>query len=287
MAGNILLREGFKADGRVCLGFANVGMGLACTSVNPDTKMTLDLRAAKVGTFWDDAASWPDCGDLFLDGFVYERLDDHAPRDAASRIKWLRLQPADQFLPQPYEQLAAVFKKEGLEEDAKKILIAKNEDPARLRQMHNIFRKAWHYVKMVTIRYGYRPWYALIHAAIVVLLGWGLFWCGNQFGLISPSTTFAYVQYADPPNSLPAGYPTFHSFVYSLDVFLPIIDLHQESHWLPHRDTFDRGPYLPVLVRWSWRVLECSLQWYMWAQIMIGWLLTSLFIAGFTRIIRS
>jgi len=199
----------------------------------------------------------------------------------------LRRQPAGQFLPQPYEQLAAVFKREGLESEAKKILIAKEEDPARLRQM-GFFRRAWHDISKVTICYGYKPLRVLWYAGAIVLLGWMIFCTANSFDLMRPATTLAYVRNADAASRmLPVSYPAFNSPVYSLDVFLPIIDLHQETFWLPHGDSLDRGHYLPAPVRWAWQLFVAILPWYMWTQILVGWLLTSLFIAGLTRVVRS
>src|SRR5438105_10393890 len=48
-----------------------------------------------------------EAGELRLDGFTYENLDD--PGTAAQRVAWLRRDPAA-YLPQPFEQLAAVYR---------------------------------------------------------------------------------------------------------------------------------------------------------------------------------
>jgi hypothetical protein len=50
---------------------------------------------------WDDKESWPAQGNLFLGGFHYDRFSEKAPADAESRKTWLRLQPRNEFLPQP------------------------------------------------------------------------------------------------------------------------------------------------------------------------------------------
>ena len=59
--------------------------------------------------------------------------------------------------------------------------------------------------------------------------------------------------------------------VYSLDIFLPIIDLKMESYYLPVRDTplgsFARG--------------------YMLLQIISGWLLTTLFATAVGSLLRE
>ncbi len=73
-------------------------------------QVVLDLRHATVGPFSDDRISWPQQGNLYLDGFVYSRIGG-GPNDARSRLSWLdRQRPNDNrwvdFTPQPYEQLA-------------------------------------------------------------------------------------------------------------------------------------------------------------------------------------
>jgi hypothetical protein len=289
VAGAVFLRSGFKAKGEIRLLSSDFGGPHQCHGVNSEAGISLDLRGARIGTLYDDAESWPDSGKLCLDGFVYARLDDRAPRDAKSRIEWLRRQPPGQFLPQPYEQLAAVFKNEGRESDAKKILIAKEEDPARLSQL-NPLGGLWHYVSKLTICYGYRPWYALLWALALVIIGCIVFASGMKHGLVAPTSESAYIaQSGSGERQLADTYPRFNSLFYSLDVFLPIIDLHQEKYWLPHAE---RGAVVGWL-QWVERLglsaptYGSLLRCYMWFQILAGWMLTSLFIAGLTRVVRS
>jgi hypothetical protein len=42
------------------------------------------------------------------------------------------------------------------------------------------------------------------------------------------------------------GYPKFHALAYSLDVFVPVVDLHQAAYWLPDANEgteLKRGPF--------------------------------------------
>jgi hypothetical protein len=66
--------------------------------------------------------------------------------------------------------------------------------------------------------------------------------------------------------NLPPDYPIFSAFWYSLDVFVPILDLHQEDYWLP-----DEGQYRS----------------YMWLHIIAGWVLTTIAVAGFAGILKK
>ena len=78
-----------------------------------------------------------------LDGFRYDRFAENAPTDAVSRKSWLTLQPPDDlgvhFRPQPFEQLAKVFKEMGHDGEANEISRFKH----RMRRKSQARRLAW------------------------------------------------------------------------------------------------------------------------------------------------
>jgi hypothetical protein len=104
VTGGVFLDEGFHAKGTMALGYA------------------------KVGTLVDDPHSWPAQDALVIEGFEYTAFAGHAPATAEERLKWLRLQPHERFVPQTYDQLAIVFRRMGLEADATRVMIAKQKD---------------------------------------------------------------------------------------------------------------------------------------------------------------
>ncbi len=70
----------------------------------------LDLTQATVGYLHDDSKSWPDNGQLSLDGFVYGRFQgDETPRTARWRLDWIRRQLRPE-MPTWRERVATVFK---------------------------------------------------------------------------------------------------------------------------------------------------------------------------------
>ncbi len=280
--GNVFLRNGFKAEGLISFAGAVIDGGLVCVDTAKSKEMKLDLRSTKIGILGDEKGSWPENGKLFLHGFVYNNIDDNAPRDAKSRIDWLQRQAS--FRPQPYEQLAAVLRKSGDDAAAKKILIAKNKDKARLTKL--TWSEWWWYLVFgCIIGYGYRPWRAAWIALVIVLLGWFFFWAGSRADVLTPAKKGAYV--SDDSNKgwhLSEHYPTFFAPVYSLDVFVPLVDLHQASYWLPNanRDgqlTLSENLKLPI----SGKVL-C---YYFWFEIIAGWVLTTLLVVGVTGLVRK
>lgn len=97
-------------------------------------KGVLDLTAARIGDIYDDADCWPDAGNLLLDRCRYGAFTG-GPVEAGARIRWLDLQdPArwgKDFWPQPWEHCAKVLREMGHVEDARQVLIAKEDRQRR------------------------------------------------------------------------------------------------------------------------------------------------------------
>lgn len=273
VSGHVLLREGFQPEGEVNFTATKIGEGFQWIKVTRPDRCKLFLESTRVGTLWDDEASWPPV--LHLDGFVYDRLDNHSPLDSAVRLRWLGRQDYKDFVPQPYVQLAKVLQAMGHEGDARRILIAKHEDRARVKAM-TFGRWIWHIVLGSTIGYGYRPWRAARWIFVFILFGVLFFGRGFAAGEFqeTKAARFEPTRAATDNQSKPgesaqskAGTaPAFNAFVYSLDSFVPIIDLHQAKYRLP------TGPWLRL---------------YLWIHIGIGWALTTLLVVGLTGLVRK
>jgi hypothetical protein len=280
--GSAFLRDAFKAEGRINFVSASIGAYFFWAAVSSDTKATLDLRSARIATFRDDKKSWPQKGGLLLNGLVYDEIGDGAPVDAESRIDWVRRQPTEPFRPQPYEQLARVLKESGHEEAATRVLIAKNEDLGKCGDMRRP-AKPWHWNLGWTIRYGYRAGGALWIGLFLALIGWALFGIGETAGVMTPSKKDAYVTDKNGERSVSDDYSKFSPLIYSADAFIPLVDLQQQHYWRPNanrsgRCYFTESRYLTVSGWW--------LRVYMWAEIFLGWILTTLFVLGLSGLIR-
>jgi hypothetical protein len=92
------------------------------------------LPAAHAGDLADDGR-WPAGTDaLHLDGFTYDRISgNRAPATAAGRRGWLRAGSVWQgrFHPQPYTQLARVFRGMGLNGEARTVLFWREQEVFR------------------------------------------------------------------------------------------------------------------------------------------------------------
>lgn len=216
----------------------------------------INLMHAKVGPLEDDAASWPHAGNLRLEGFEYEAFVGESPHTATERLRWLNLQPSVSFHPQPYEQLATVFRRMGSETDAREVLIAKQE--AR-RKYGNLGRlsMAWNRLLGITIAHGYKPWRVMWFMIVMIPVGSAVFWYGHEcLGVI---------------NQVQKGAPPFNPFIYSLEVFVPLVDLHQERYWLAN----------------SSGTLGALIRVYLWLHIILGWVSSTLLAAALTGLVRK
>jgi hypothetical protein len=169
---------------------------------------TVDVSNAQLGTLYDVADSWP--ADLRLAETAYDALA--TPLTAADRLRWLQ-RGTGGYLPQPYEQLAASYRRLGHEDEARTVLLAKQR---RRRAALPLHRRLWGHVQDITVGYGYRP----LRSALWLL------------ALLAVGTFFFTLH---PPAPLETGKaPPFNAFFYSVDLLLPIAGFGQGAAFAPH-----------------------------------------------------
>jgi hypothetical protein len=216
--------------------------------------------------------------DDIISGLLQERKNE----DILDRIEWLNRQ-GGKFEHQPYEQYAAILQKNGQEKDAADVLIAKAKERARRTDMF-MFSKFWDWTLGKLIGYGYRPWRALKISIAVIILGTFIFGFGHNAGIVGATKL---VEYVSPENNrdlvVRNEYPKFNAVMYSLDMFIPLVDLRQASYWLPctndqesGRETDSSEDSLDVRM----------LRGYMWMHILGGWLLTTLLVVGLSGLVK-
>jgi hypothetical protein len=256
--------EGFAATGEVRLVGAHIGGVLACTGSqfsNPDglaldlksatvsgsmlmestmLEGILDLTAAKTSSYYDNPEYWPQ--KLRLDGFVYESIEGASPK---VRLEWLRRNERG-YSPQIYDQLAAVYRRRGNEKDARQTLIVGQH---RRFAGGNLGSKVWGLLFYILVGYGYRTWFAL---------EW-------LFGLLVLGTIlFGYVYRGDLTAADKANAPPFQPFLYTLDLLLPVANLHQRDGWVAHG----------------------AAQWWSVFFIIMGWILATAVVLWLTGLLK-
>jgi hypothetical protein len=99
--GSMHLKRGMAAEGVVRFAYAEVTHDFEWWGLESPEKATLDLRFAEVGRLLNHQNSWPNKGNVFIDGFLYNEVDDRASPNADTQLGWLNLQPQEPFLSQP------------------------------------------------------------------------------------------------------------------------------------------------------------------------------------------
>jgi len=307
VAGDVLFHDGFTTDGIVYARLAKIGHDLSIhgaefegdgeldaeratidgtfywVDVKHTAKTVLDLEDAHAGAIWDDEASWPAPGNLVINGFVYGDIAG-GPSDGPSRLRWLALQPPE-YHPQPFRQLAKVLAEMGRDDGATSVRIAK--EIAQRRFGHeSIPQRAWSLMLQYTIGFGYQPLRALWWIAGFVGLGTILFGWGYRMRIITPTEEGPYREFV-ASGEAPPHYPIFNPLVYSLENFLPVVELHQDKYWRPNprhrvRGRAKRGGEAGDPSSVPSRLLRC----YLWLHILAGWTITPLLFAGLSGLVR-
>ena len=211
----------------------------------------IDLTHARVGGWYDAKDAWPAW--LRLEGFTYDAID--APGvSARSRLRWVERHQGG-YTPQPYEQLAGVYRRAGEDSSARTVAIAKQQ--ARRASPKKWWvrwpSRAWSFFLHWTIGYGYRPTLVLPYLV-------GLFAVGS---LILNHADHAHPSMFAPTKTGPAQ-PGFNAARYTLDLLLPVANLRQ-------RDAFTPLGYAT---------------WWVFGLTLGGWLLALVLVAGLTGVFK-
>jgi hypothetical protein len=129
-------------------------------------------------------------------------------------------------------------------------------------------------------------------------MGTVFFGLGYLGGAMAPSDKDAYElfeQHGYPP----AYYSHFNPLAYSFEHSFPLVNLGVKEKWAPDM----AGPGKAAVLHWTvfrvrreinfrgfhllWVSFPASLRVYLWIQIILGWVLATLFVAGLTGIVKS
>jgi hypothetical protein len=228
---DMFCNEGFQADGNISMLGASIGgqfvlqgarldgwgrPALTAQGLTVSAVMFCDrgfqaagevrLVAANIGALIDEKESWPK--QLRLNGLTYGDLTYMPARE---RIEWLKRSAG--YVPQPYEQLAAYYRRLGLDEQARRVLLHKQRQRRRQRPW---WARWWGWLQDALVGYGYAPGRALLLLAGAFVVGWLVF-------------------HGHPPTPVnPAVHPAFNAALYTLDLLIPAPGLGQASAWNPH-----------------------------------------------------
>lgn len=194
------------------------------------------------------------------------------------------------YVTQPYTQLATVYRAIGQDQQANTVLVARAERLGELAPRFSA-QGLWYRYLGRLIGYGYEPFRAVKIGVAIVLFGAMVFAIGARRHLMAETKLAEQVLSNDNQGGglVSPTYPRFNALVYSLDVFLPFVELNQVCYWIPgEKPSKPRksrnclmhvGPYS---LKWS-----TVLHSYLWFQTLAGWTLCTLLAAALTGFVES
>jgi hypothetical protein len=282
--GAVFLNLNFCASGVVDLASAQISGPLECREGKFENA-TVDLTDASSGPLIDSGCEWTQPGKLYLDGFSYRRIANDEPINVGQRLKWLGLQPVRSFHPRPYLQVAKVLRESGDEAGGLKVL-EKMED-RRSAAEHRTLPRIWSWILKITIGYGYYPKRAIWALIVLCGAGWLLYSNGYRARTMVPTEKGAYDDFK-MWGLVPDHYPQFSPLIFSLENTLPFVKLGQSDKWQPEPSGQDPGQLRPETgSRCSFADSPAFLTWFLRGQILLGWVLATLFVAGVSGVVRK
>lgn len=215
------------------------------------------------------------------------------------------------FIPQPWQQLKTVLENMGRVEESREIGIEFERHRAKCGQVgltpdtwgfirrgiNSGAAKTLHYSYGKLIGYGYRPMQLVPWFLGVWLLTTMLYWyAANQGAVFAPSDPLIFQNEAymtcqpssdktfEPApgtgnwylcDALPQEYTGFSPIAFSLDLLLPLVDLHQENDWAPLIETPKANIGEEMLGIFT---LKRFVRFVMWFEILAGWVFSLLFV---------
>ncbi|MER7772946.1 hypothetical protein [Kitasatospora sp. NPDC096140] len=264
-SGPALAAEGLQADQGVhlAMGFEAMGGGHGAT---------LDLTDMRIGENfqidWQQVRHAKDSKyRVRLDGLVFPRIPS-----GSKLADWRALlrNGTPEYAAQPYQQLASVYRAAGHDREVRQVLMAQRRDQLDGGMtLTGRGERAWVRVTGWTLGFGYQPWRALfgLIAAVVCSVALALT-LGANGGLSHPPTPGASMTMQSAPAATECS--AVEQVAVGLDASLPLVKTGIQGRCVP-TDT----PAGQALTAAGW-ILQ-----------LLAWASSSLFIVGFTGVVRK
>lgn len=265
-----------------------------------------------------------DIDHMVLDGFTYEHLANpsgaaglggrharHDDRVGERRICWLESQQAcdvdEHFKPQAWVQLGERLAAQGFLDDARTVAVARRRRETRSNAATVGQRWQGRILDLFAL-YGYNPWRTVVWMATFIIAFAAVFSLAARMcqsdGCLDESVFVVSNRDAYTQETFERGYPEFHALAYSFDVFVPFVTFGYEDHWRPNMNW---GPVAEIPVPdWAGHLtgrksaasgasakgttLSVTIGGILYVlviiEMLIGLVLTSLAVTGFTGLLR-
>jgi hypothetical protein len=191
---------------------------------------------------------------LQVDGLVYSGLPERI-----STSEWLRLlrEGTPDYAAQPYQQLAATHRAAGHDGEVRRILMAQRRDQIDRRALTGRAERGWARLTGLVLGYGYQPWRALVCLLLVLVAAVVLaVVLGGHSGLAVPQSA--------------VGCTVAERVGVGLDLGTPLLKTNVGAQC----QTTNTTPGQVLMVAG-------------WVLQLLAWAFATLFIAGFTGVVRK
>ena len=112
-----------------------------------------------------------------------------------------------------------------------------------------------------------------------------MFWAGERTEVITPIRESAYISDdTEQGRHISPDYPAFSATLYSLDVFITLVDLHQRSYWQPNAN---KNGWLSLSEKLGFPVKGNLIRTWLIIETLAGCVVVTLLIFSVTRIVRT
>jgi hypothetical protein len=203
---------------------------------------TANLERSHFGELTLDEVSWPKSAASFrLDGMTYQAIRMGSERVLGQKL--LELANRSAYSVQVYSNLMAFFRRQGYSEWADEVLVAQKRRERAEILTWNSAGWWWNLFLDLFVLYGLSPARVFLWSALFVVIG---------------CLVFRRQEDMEPQRGEVAS-GDYNAFWYSLDLFLPYIDLRTASAWAPKPERRFARHYMRVHTLLGWLVIPIGL----------------------------
>lgn len=211
-----------------------------------------DIENSNFMTLHLSEVIWPQKkGSIQLDAISYRNIS--AGHENDSWLKLVTLINRAEYSGNAYETLEAFFIRQGYRNRADRVFIER-----KWRERKGISKGFWSWPSKfknlflwAVVGYGRRPWLALLWSTVLIAFGSYMFW--QEKGMVRKNSEHFGIHY--------------NPVWYSLDLFVPLVDLQTAKYWMPKQNRGFARNYIRL-------------------HTILGWLLIPIGVAAWTGIIR-
>jgi len=243
--------------GSVNLSAASISQELSLTGAQFEHRVTLYDASIDLLVLDDDRFPFKE-GSLDLRGFTFNRFKGPAANSEERAIAFATAQDPTIFSRDPYLQLEKYYENIGDDSRGRRVYYqgrSEFREKARTQNKWSLMRSILDWFWKVLTGYGIKIWPLLAISSVFLVIGTLVFYV--------PQDTLTKAN--GPASIIPWEEGLLYRFLYSLDLFLPIVNLRVDEQWVPN---------------------GLLLQEYATIHTLVGWLIVPLLLAALAGIMR-